>query len=83
MRQYQKNAGSTFATSLMADMAFTYDPAVEEPALTAAKKCRETEGCTGFVFDQPDEAGDWLQFTLLTTSGASLRPHHGSTAFTL
>ena len=81
MKAYQKNAGSTFATALLSDMAFAYDPAVEDPAVTAAKRCSETEECTGFVFDKVEEdGGSWLQYTLVTGS-PSMEPLHGATAF--
>ena len=83
VKAYQKNAGSTFATALISDMAFAYDPVVEDPALTAAKKCSETEGCTGFVFDKVEEdGGSWLQYTLVTDSPA-MEPRHGATAFAM
>ena len=86
-KAYSKNAGSSFATGVISDLSFAYDPAVEDPALTAAKKCTEMnaeeEGsCTGFLFTKPDSAGDWLQYTILAAS-PELTPKYGATAFTL
>ena len=87
VKAYAKNAGSTFATGVISDMAFTYDPAVEDPALTAAKKCAEMNNendgsCTGFLFNKPDSAGDWLQYTILAAD-PELTPKYGATAFTV